>query len=68
MMEQMDGVQLVQALVRIKPDVRVIVSSGHCTPERRELLEAMGVTAFLDKPFKPDELLTLVYQKLHGLA
>jgi two-component system, cell cycle sensor histidine kinase and response regulator CckA len=66
MMEQMDGVQLVQALRRIEPDVRVIVSSGHCSAEKREMLEALGVTTFLDKPYKPEQLLQMVHQEIHG--
>jgi PAS domain S-box-containing protein len=67
-MEQMGGVQLVQALQRISPDVRVIVSSGHCTQDDRKSLEDCGVTAFLDKPYKPENLLTIVHDKIHGKA
>jgi CheY-like chemotaxis protein len=53
----MDGVKLVRSLRRLDSDVRVIVSSGHLQKENRDVLESLGVSVFLDKPYTADRLL-----------
>ena len=56
----MDGIQLVRALRKVNPDVRVIVSSGHFQKENTTILGALGVKQFLDKPYTADKLLRAV--------
>ena len=50
-MGQMDGVTLSRALKRLNPKVRIIVSSGHFHKDNVTILESLGITTFLDKPY-----------------
>jgi DNA-binding NarL/FixJ family response regulator len=52
-------------LRRLKPEVRVIVSSGHIQKENQEALQSLGVRCFLDKPYSADRLLRALYAILH---
>jgi CheY-like chemotaxis protein len=63
-MEQMDGMQLAQALKRLDPHVRIIVSSGQCGEDKVAAFRARGVNAFLDKPYKPEALLQMIHEEL----
>jgi len=56
-MAQMDGIALVRSLRKVNPKVRVIVSSGHLQKEAQVILNSLGVTTFLDKPYTADKLL-----------
>jgi CheY-like chemotaxis protein len=56
----MDGIQLVRALRKVNPEVRVVVSSGHFQKENTTILGALGVKHFLDKPYTADKLLRAV--------
>lgn len=64
-MAQMDGVKLVKSLRRLKPDVRVIVSSGHMQKENQDALQSLGVSFFLDKPYSAEKLLRALFAILH---
>ena len=64
-MAQMDGVKLVKSLRRLDVAVPVIVSSGHLQKENQEILEKLGVSAFLDKPYTADNLLRALHGALH---
>ena len=63
-MGQMDGVTLARALKKLNPNVRVIVSSGHFQKENVTILESIGVTTFLDKPYTADKLLRSLQAEL----
>lgn len=63
-MDLMDGVGLTRALKRIEPDVKIIASSGHAAPEKREALRQLGVCAFLDKPYTGDRLLIALHDAI----
>ncbi len=63
-MGQMDGVTLSRALKHLNPDVRIIVSSGHFHKDNVTILESLGITAFLDKPYPAEKLLRLVQTEL----
>jgi PAS domain S-box-containing protein len=56
----MDGIQLVRALRKVNPDVRIVVSSGHFQKENTTILNALGVKQYLDKPYTADKLLRAV--------
>lgn len=60
----MDGAATILALRKIKPDVKIIVTSGH---ERRKEMEAerrVNADAFIEKPFTVEKLLTTVHDVL----
>ncbi len=65
-MDLMDGVGLTRALKRIEPDVKVIASSGHAAPEKRDALKQLGVCSFLDKPYTADRLLIALHDAIHA--
>ncbi len=63
-MGKMDGVTLAGALKRLNPKVRIIVSSGHFHKDNVTILESLGITAFLDKPYTADKLLRSLQAEL----
>lgn len=54
MMPELDGFSLLKRLQRIKSDVPIIIMTAK--DKLRDLFEVEGVTAFLPKPFKMEEL------------
>ncbi len=60
----MDGVSLARRVCRLRPDVGIIVTSG-----RRRIPDAdlPGDGTFLPKPYRPDQLIDAVEQKLRQL-
>jgi PAS domain S-box-containing protein len=60
-MPMMDGVNLTQALKRITPGVKIIAASGHAEESRENELRALGIRAFLPKPFNKHQLLEAVH-------
>jgi PAS domain S-box-containing protein len=67
-MDLMDGVALVRSLKRVDAKVRVIVSTGQARAEQRNVLRALGVKMFLDKPYTADQLLRAVHEVLSETA
>jgi len=60
----MDGTATILALRKIRPDLKVIITSGH---ERRKEMEAerrVNADAFIEKPFTVEKLLTTVHDVL----
>jgi DNA-binding response OmpR family regulator len=55
-MPQLSGVELVRALRERSFGGKIMVLSGHLTPENREAFTQMNVDAILDKPFDNYEL------------
>lgn len=66
MMPLMDGVTLIRILRHLNPDVRVISSTGLGEDRRREELRALGVSAFLTKPYNTASLLKAIYDVLRN--
>ena len=60
-MPYMDGMELVRALRKMKPDVRIIAFTGQDQQARLSELQAMKVNNFLSKPFGTDKLLAAVH-------
>lgn len=50
------GVDVLKIIRVCRPDTRVLVLSGHITPEARAEFELLGQRDFLQKPYKLDEL------------
>jgi PAS domain S-box-containing protein len=70
MMPYMGGVDLIRALKRINPAVRVIASTGMAGDSTEQTfvgeLQEMGVTRLLWKPYKEDEMLWELHEFLHA--
>ncbi len=63
-MDLMDGIALVKALKKVEPGVKVIVSSGESNNNKKPILQDLGVTSFLDKPYSARDLLSAVHLAL----
>ena len=63
-MPRRDGLQTFHELRERRPEVRVIFSSGYIHDADRDAVLAHGGEAFLPKPYRPQELLTLVREVL----
>ena len=63
-MPDMNGMTLVWALRRSKPDLRVMVTTGQVTRDNFGELERMGVKQVLWKPFTPRQLTRAISQTL----
>ncbi len=70
MMPAMDGVALIRALRALKPELKIIASSGLGTDLggifRAQELKSLGVASFLPKPYGTEKLLTTLHQLLGG--
>lgn len=55
-MPGLSGAALTRAIQQTAPDVRIILMSGYCAEDVAEQLKALGVTNFLQKPFKRSDL------------
>lgn len=64
LMPFMDGVTLVRALRRLRPQLPVIASTGQRERARLAELQALGVGAVLEKPYSADALLRLLHETL----
>lgn len=63
LMPEMDGVELINSIRRIKPEQRILAMSGGGLAPRESYLQIAsmyGVTAVLAKPFNRDQLLKAV--------
>ena len=54
--------QVYDALVRIRPDVRVVLSSGLLNDESMAPFDNKGIAGYLQKPYRFDELIACVRQ------
>lgn len=61
---RLDGIELLDELRQIDPDLPVIVISGHGTIETAVAAIRKGAYDFLEKPFKSDKLLLTVSRAL----
>jgi PAS domain S-box-containing protein len=66
LMPKMGGAQCLEKLLRINPQVRVLVTSGYLTddPAHKHLVDAAA--GFVSKPFQIKEILRLVREALDG--
>ncbi len=55
-MPRMDGVSLMTRMHEHYPDIPVIVVTGYRTPETEHLAWGVGAAAYIEKPFKINEL------------
>ena len=67
-MAGMDGIQLLNKLRKEKPDMPVIIITGYPTKETKEVSKTLGVTDYILKPFKPNEILDPVKNVIKQLG
>jgi len=60
MMPFMDGVAVVRSIKKMNPNVRFVASTGMGEQTRASELSALGVTAYLSKPYNHEKLLRTV--------
>lgn len=65
-MPRMGGMELAQQLVKVRPDTRVLYTSGYIEGAGLEQAVSGGKQAFLAKPFTPDELARRVREALEA--
>jgi PAS domain S-box-containing protein len=65
-MPYMDGVALVRAIRKMKPEIPIIASTGHGDRTSVAELESLGVKNLLPKPFSSEKLLAAVHSALAG--
>jgi CheY-like chemotaxis protein len=62
-MPRMEGIELAKTLQQERPDVKVIIISGHTSGR---LAELAGRTEFVEKPFLPDVLTAKIREVLQA--
>ena len=60
MMPKMNGSEAFYAIKKINPNATVFIASGYTKDEKLEKLEKHGLSGFIHKPFKLNELLKLI--------
>ncbi|RHX91893.1 hybrid sensor histidine kinase/response regulator [Leptospira stimsonii] len=59
-MPEMSGDALFQKLKELKSDIKVILTSGHIERDKKDRLLFQGVQAILDKPYKIEEVQSVI--------
>jgi len=67
-MPGMLGEELVVALREIRPEVPIVLMSGHVTPADVERILALGASAVVEKPMSIDALIALCHGVLARAA
>lgn len=62
----MDGPSLCRALLKLNPNVKILVSSGHKQKEKIQEIKSCGVSHFLPKPYTADDLADRVHTILNA--
>jgi DNA-binding NtrC family response regulator len=65
-MPGMGGRQCLTELLDFEPSVKVIVTSGHCTPGEVDETMQLGAAAFLTKPYHHSDLLKIIRETLEN--
>jgi len=65
-MPQMNGEEVLQHLRQMRPSIRAIVMSGYSEHEMHQRFAGQGVAGFVQKPFSPATLLTVLRHTLEG--
>ena len=66
-MPRLGGDEVFRRIRSVSPDTRVILCSGYTEEDIVRRFDGQGLSAFLEKPFKPSELLEKVAAALAGL-
>ena len=60
----LDGAETFRQLRKLRPDVRVILMSGYSEHDATVRFAGKGIAGFLQKPFRPQELVTMLQRVL----
>jgi len=63
-MPNMTGEKLANALLKLRPDIPIIICTGHSPTTTPESSKALGISAFLQKPLAPTQLMRVVREVL----
>ncbi|WP_020678291.1 response regulator [Geopsychrobacter electrodiphilus] len=63
-MPEMTGLELTRELLKIRPDIPVILCSGYSATTTEEVAKGMGVREFCMKPLEAEQLFTVVKRVL----
>ncbi len=63
-MPEMTGMDLARQLIAIRPDMAIILASGNCAPQTREMAEILGIREIVAKPVTPQELANTILRVL----
>jgi PAS domain S-box-containing protein len=63
-MPEKNGEEVIDEINRIRPGARIILMSGYSVQEVSTRFVAKGLAGFLQKPFRPDEVLEVLDQAL----
>ena len=66
-MEAMDGLEVLKRTKAINPACRVIIITGYASVETAEIAQQYGVFSFLAKPFRLDELKSVISEALASI-
>jgi len=67
-MPKHDGMFLMREILKVIPDMPIIVMSGYPTPETVSDVLKLGATQFIPKPFRPDELIKTIRPVLQMIS
>jgi two-component system, chemotaxis family, chemotaxis protein CheY len=56
-MKDMYGLEVLEKLREMDPDARVIIASADIQDSTREMVQAAGANAFINKPLSPEKVL-----------
>lgn len=65
-MQRMSGEATLARLLRLRSDLPIVMMSGYREADLQPHLRALGVSAFLGKPFSPSQVLATVRQALRA--
>lgn len=68
MMPIMDGAAMMRVLKKLEPKIKVIATSGIDQDAKFEELKALGMKAFIAKPYTAEKVLTTLRQILDAPA
>lgn len=65
-MPNMNGEETFRALREIKPDIKVILSSGYNEQDATNRFSGKGLAGFLQKPYMPNDLVKMIKKTLES--
>ncbi len=65
-MPGLDGEETFHRLQKLRPDVRVVLSSGYNEQQATSRFAGLGLAGFLRKPYRAEQLLTMVRGEMGG--
>ncbi|HAM52387.1 MAG TPA: hypothetical protein DCP92_17455 [Nitrospiraceae bacterium] len=63
-MPEMDGMEFIMKAKESQPDTKVIMLTGYTTVEHAVKAMSLGAYNYIEKPFTPDTLITVVREAL----